>query len=219
MLDAEEQRLLSMSLLEKQAYDNGFLAIAGVDEVGRGPIAGPVVAAACILPKGFFLPGINDSKQVPAEKREKLFGLLTKYPDVIYKVVDLSCEIIDKINILQASLLAMKQAVEELDPPPDFVLVDGNQSPPLSIETKTVIKGDSLSISIAAASIIAKVTRDKMMETYHQSWPEYGFHQHKGYATQSHLNAIEEFGPCPIHRMSFSPFVLFDEQLMFFDEF
>lgn len=215
--EAEHQRLLSMRTFEKKAFDQGFVIVAGTDEVGRGPIAGPVVAAACILPPDLLLEGINDSKLLSKEKREEIFHLLTTNPNVCYKIVDLSSAIIDEINILQASLLAMKRAVEGLLQKPDYVLIDGNQKPLLSMPSKAIIKGDSRSVSIAAASILAKVTRDHMMRQFHDSWPEYGFHQHKGYATKSHLQAVEEFGPCPIHRVSFSPFKLYDEQLTFFD--
>lgn len=218
MLEAEHQRLLSMREFENKAFDRGFVTVAGADEVGRGPIAGPVVAAACILPSDLLLEGINDSKLLSKEKREEIYHLLTSNPNVHYQIVDLSSNVIDEINILQASLLAMKKAIERLIQQPDFVLIDGNQKPLLPIQSQAIIKGDARSISIAAASILAKVTRDRMMEKFHESWPEYGFHYHKGYATSVHLKAVEEYGPCPIHRISFSPFKLYDEQLTFFDE-
>ena len=205
-LDAREQkRLLKISFHELRLRQHGYRFVAGVDEVGRGPLAGPVVAAACILPPGFALPFLNDSKQLSPEVRAKLFSQLTTHPDVYYAVGVCSEEKIDEINILQASLEAMCLAIANLRIEPEYLLIDGNQPLKLSIPQESLVKGDSLSISIAAASIIAKETRDRMMEEEAKKWPQYGFEQHKGYATLQHLEALRRFGPCPLHRRSFEP--------------
>lgn len=190
---------------EKKARQNGFTWIAGVDEVGRGPLAGPVIAAACILPENAHFPGLDDSKQLLPETRDALYQQLTQHPDVIYGLGEVSHEIIDQINILQATLLAMLDAIKALTILPDFLLIDGNKAPKTEIPHETIVKGDHRSQSIAAASVIAKVTRDRQMDRWHDMYPEYGFKQHKGYATQQHLAAIAKHGPCPIHRHSFEP--------------
>ena len=190
---------------EEEAFSKGYKSVAGVDEAGRGPLAGPVVAAACILPRGLIIDGIDDSKKLTPKKREELFYLLISHPEVEFATSVIDSEVIDKINILQASLQAMAEAVSLLPFDPDFLLVDGNQSPPTGIPTATIIKGDSLSKSIGAASIIAKCMRDQIMIDYHEEWPQYGFDQHKGYGTKVHLEALEKHGPCPIHRFSFAP--------------
>ena len=176
----EQRRLIAMSKFEIELRQIGYKFIAGVDEAGRGPLAGPVVAAACILPDGFKLKDLNDSKQVAPQKRKELYQELTNSKDVIYSVGIIDSKTIDKINILQASLRAMEMAVFSLTQKPDILLIDGNQLPTTSIPSKAIIQGDSLSISIAAASIIAKQTRDAIMEEYHLKWPEYDFFDHKG---------------------------------------
>lgn len=191
--------------IEEMTYSEGYQIIAGVDEAGRGPLAGPVVAAACILSRGLIIEGVDDSKKLTAEKRKELYKILTEHPEVEFAVGIVHHHRIDAINILQASLEAMSIAVQNLTVSPDFLLIDGNQLPPTTIASKAVIKGDSLSQSIAAASIIAKFTRDTIMVEMHEKWPEYGFNQHFGYATQQHLEAITKHGPCPIHRTSFEP--------------
>lgn len=194
---------VDMLALEGQAFRRGYRMVAGIDEAGRGPLAGPVVAAAVILPRGVMLPEVNDSKQLTEEKREELFDLICR--DALAVGVGVGeHDVIDRINILQATLCAMRDAVLSLSMKPDFLLIDGISSVPMNIPQRTVKKGDSLSLSIAAASIIAKVTRDRMMVDYDAQYPGYGFASHKGYAAASHLAAIASLGPCPIHRKSFS---------------
>jgi ribonuclease HII len=191
-----------MNTFEKIAYQEGYQMIAGVDEAGRGPLAGPVVAAAVILPPDYVNPGINDSKQLSAAKREILYETINKDAVAIgMGIIDI--DIIDNINILQASLQAMREAVLELSTSPDFLLIDGLHRIPLITPQKPVVRGDSLSISIAAASIIAKVSRDRIMEMYHRQFPQYNFLQNKGYGTKEHCDAIKQFGICKIHRKSF----------------
>lgn len=191
-----------MNTFEKNAREEGYQLIAGVDEAGRGPLAGPVVAAAVILPPDYFNPEINDSKQLSASKREMLYDVIEKNA-VAVGVRIVEADVIDDVNILQASLQAMRDAVLELSESPDFLLVDGLHRIPIITPQKPVVKGDSLSISIAAASIMAKVTRDRIMEMYHRQFPQYNFRQNKGYGTKEHLDAIWEFGICKIHRKSF----------------
>ncbi len=191
-----------MNIFEKIAYKEGYQLIAGVDEAGRGPLAGPVVAAAVILPSDYVNAEINDSKQLSAGKREKLYEIINKDAVAIgMGIVD--TETIDHLNILQATLQAMREAVLELPTSPDFLLIDGLNRIALITPQKSVIKGDGLSISIAAASIIAKVSRDRIMEIYHRQFPQYNFRQNKGYGTKEHCNAIKQFGICKIHRKSF----------------
>lgn len=199
----EQRRLIAMSKFEIELRQIGYKFIAGVDEAGRGPLAGPVVAAACILPEGFKLNDLNDSKQVAPQKRKELYQELINSKDVIYSVGIVDSKTIDQINILQATLRAMEMAIFSLTQKPDILLIDGNQLPTTSIPSKAIIQGDSLSISIAAASIIAKLTRDTIMEEYHLKWPEYDFFDHKGYGTKKHLEALAKHGPCEIHRRSF----------------
>lgn len=187
---------------EKIAHAQGFQRIAGVDEVGRGPLAGPVMAAAVILPPGLHIPGIDDSKKLSPLKREILFDVITSKALAIGTGI-VEPEIIDSINILQATRLAMLNAVGQLSPLPDFLLIDGITPINTSIPQKTIKKGDSLSLSIAAASIIAKVTRDRLMVEMDRRYPGYGFAGHKGYGSALHLEAIRQLGPCPIHRMTF----------------
>ena len=191
-----------MLAFESLARRQGFLTIAGVDEAGRGPLAGPVVAAAVILPEGKIIPGVNDSKKLTEAMRNKLYDrIMTEAVSVGIGISD--NQTVDKINILQATLRAMESAVKLLSPSPDCLLIDGISKTSLDIHQKTIKKGDSLSQSIAAASIIAKVTRDRIMEEHDRQYPEYGFAGHKGYGSAVHLAAIAEFSPCPIHRLTF----------------
>ncbi len=178
--------------------------IAGVDEAGRGPLAGPVVAAAVILDPQNPITGLKDSKKISVNKREQLFTVIQQHA-LAWAIAQAEVAEIDEINILQASLLAMRRAVAQLTIQPTKVLVDGNTDPQLSITTETVIKGDQKIAAISAASILAKVFRDRLMITYHQQYPDYGFNQHKGYPTAAHMNALIQFGVTPIHRRSFAP--------------
>jgi ribonuclease HII len=191
-----------MDYFERMYYRRGYQRIAGVDEVGRGPLAGPVVAAAVILPKGGIGQKLFDSKKISAKKREDLYGLiLLKALGVGIGIV--GQEEIDFLNIFQATLKAMALAIEDLPIPPDFILIDGPHGPKVSIPQKPIRKGDQLSNSIAAASIVAKVTRDRMMMECHQKYPQYNFAKHKGYGTKEHRRAIEKFGVCELHRKTF----------------
>ena len=185
---------------EINARDQGYQFVAGVDEAGRGPLAGPVVAAAVVLPLDVNLEGLDDSKKISPAKRDKLFP---KIQNRVHGIAVVNPEVIDEINILQAARLAMKQAVEKLSSDPDLLLIDGNQKIDLSIEQWAIVKGDAKSYSIAAASILAKVTRDRIMQDYHHLYPQYEFARHKGYGTQLHRDLIAENGPCPIHRRTF----------------
>jgi ribonuclease HII len=187
---------------EKKARANGHLTIAGIDEAGRGPLAGPVVAAAVILPDRFPSTEVNDSKQLSPIQRDRLYELI--YSQAVAVGIGIVDAIeIDRINILRASLLAMAMAASNLDPAPDCLLVDGNFPVPLALAQQTIVKGDALSLSIAAASIVAKVTRDRLMSRYDHDYPQYGFAGHKGYGTHAHREAIVRHGCCPIHRRSF----------------
>ena len=179
-----------------------FELICGVDEAGRGPLAGPVCAAAVILPKGLVIPGLNDSKKLSDKRRRELFPIIQQEA-VSFGIAFASQEEIDEINILQATFLAMRRAIDQLDPKPDFALIDGNRETDFGVPCKTVIKGDSLSANIAAASVLAKVTRDNWMMEVAEKYPGYGFEIHKGYGTKAHYAALEKLGPCPIHRRSF----------------
>lgn len=188
--------------LENSCIANGFSRICGVDEAGRGPLAGPVCAAAVILPHGCELPGLNDSKKLSPKKREALF-LPIQQQAVAFAVAFASVQEIEQLNILNATFLAMSRAVQALQIPADFSLIDGNRLPQLSIPSRAVVKGDSLSMSIAAASILAKVSRDNLMPQLDAEYPGYGFAVHKGYGTAAHIAKIKELGPCPCHRLSF----------------
>lgn len=188
---------------EELARRNGYRAVAGIDEAGRGPLAGPVVAAAVILPDQFDLPGLNDSKQISEKKRNELYPLIHEQALAVGVGVSRACEI-DEINILQATLKGMTRAVGRLSIEPDYLLVDGITPIPLSIDQKTLKKGDSRSLSIAAASVVAKVVRDRIMLSYDRLFPEYGFAGHKGYGSQKHREAVAEHGPCVCHRRSFA---------------
>jgi ribonuclease HII len=198
----ELQRLHDLTIFERAARQQGYKQIAGIDEAGRGPLAGPVVAAACIIPEGVFLPGVDDSKKLTPQKRQALFELIKGDTRIQFGVGIVSHTIIDAINIYQAAMEAMRIAVANLPMRPDYLLVDGLKLD-YPIPSQKIIKGDQLSQSIAAASIIAKETRDKIMLEYHQEWPYYGFNKHKGYATAFHRDALREHGPCTIHRLSF----------------
>lgn len=191
-----------MWTFEKNAQKNGHIIIAGIDEVGRGPLAGPVVSAAVVLGNAFTVNGITDSKQLSPHKRDELYKQIFQHAlDIGFGVV--TNDVIDQINILQAARLSMLYAVEKLRNPPDILLIDGIHTIESPIAQETIKKGDQRSISIAAASIIAKVTRDRMMTEYASQYPEYGFEQHKGYGTQKHRDAIKKYGITPIHRKSF----------------
>ena len=179
-----------------------FELICGVDEAGRGPLAGPVCAAAVILPKGLVIPGLNDSKKLSDKRRRELFPIIQQEA-VSFGIAFASQEEIDEINILQATFLAMRRAMEQLNPQPEFALIDGNRETDFGVPCKTVIKGDSLSANIAAASVLAKVTRDNWMMEAAEKYPGYGFEIHQGYGTKAHYAALEKLGPCPIHRRSF----------------
>ncbi len=193
---------VSPLFFEKQAQKKGFVHVAGVDEAGRGPLAGPVVAAAVILPDVFDLPGLTDSKKLTALKREKLFYLIRSQAAAI-GVGIVSAEEIDRVNILQATLAAMSLAVQRLKLPADFVLVDGITPIPLPLAQQTLKKGDSRSLSVAAASIIAKVLRDRLMIAHDRRYPGYGLAKHKGYGSAEHMAAIARLGPSPLHRKTF----------------
>ena len=187
---------------ERKAFADGVKLVCGVDEAGRGPLAGPVCAAAVILPPELVIPGLNDSKKLTDKKRRELYDVITAEA-VSYGIAFASEKEIDEINILQATFLAMARAMEKLTPQPELALIDGNRAKDFGLPVRTIVKGDSLSASIAAASILAKVTRDRLMEQYDEAYPQYGFAVHKGYGTKRHYEALREFGPSPIHRMTF----------------
>ena len=188
---------------EHAAAEKGYEVICGVDEAGRGPLAGPVCAAAVILPRDLEIEGLNDSKKLSDKRRRALYDIITEQA-VAYGIALVDEKKIDEINILQATFFAMRQAVEQLAVKPSLALVDGNREPDFGdVPVQTIIKGDALSANIAAASILAKVTRDRFMEEQDEKYPQYGFAVHKGYGTQAHYAALREFGPSPIHRMTF----------------
>ena len=191
---------------ENARYNEGFAAVCGCDEAGRGPLCGPVVAAAVILPRDVEIEGLNDSKKLTEKKREVLFEII-KERAVAYAIAEASPAEIDEINILNASMLAMRRAVDALQIKADFALIDGNCSRGFEIPTETVVKGDAKSASIAAASILAKVTRDRQCAELDRLYPEYGIAKHKGYPTKDHMDAVREHGPSPIHRRSFLKFL------------
>jgi ribonuclease HII len=190
---------------ERALRARGFFLIAGVDEAGRGPLAGPVVAAAVILPDDFHLDGLTDSKKVSAAKREKFYATLTTTPSVLWAVAQATVEEIDRLNILRATHLAMARALEALPQQAHHALVDGLPVHGLRVEHTALVGGDGLSLTIAAASIIAKVTRDRLMVEIDAQYPQYGFARHKGYGVRQHLEALRHHGPCPVHRRSFQP--------------
>jgi ribonuclease HII len=197
---------------ERELWSRGATRIAGVDEAGRGPLAGPVAAAAVILPSlwgnlGFDerLRALNDSKQLTEVQREEFFSILTTHPEISFAIALVDAATIDRINILQATHRAMNEALAQLQPQPEHVLVDGRPVKSIRLPSTAIVKGDARSYSIAAASVLAKVTRDRTMLEFHEQFPAYGFAEHKGYGTPKHLAAIEVHGPCPIHRRSFAP--------------
>ncbi len=187
---------------ENEAVENGYAVVCGTDEAGRGPLAGDVYAAAVILPQGLVIEGLNDSKKLTEKKREMLFDIIKKEA-ISYGIAKATAAEIDEINILNAALLAMRRAIDQLDPKPDFVLVDGNQTRGFTIPAKAIVKGDAKSMSIAAASVLAKVARDRSCLDLDEKYPEYGFAKHKGYPTKDHYEAIAKYGPTPEHRRSF----------------
>ena len=187
---------------EKRAGEQGFSAVCGIDEAGRGPLAGPVCAAAVILPPDCDIPGLNDSKKLSEKKREALFPVIQEKA-LAFGIGWATAEEIDRVNILQATFLAMARAVEALPAPADYALVDGNRMPPLPIPGETIVKGDATSASIAAASILAKVSRDRLLRRLDEAHPEYGFAKHKGYGTKAHYEAIRKYGLLPEHRRGF----------------
>jgi ribonuclease HII len=188
--------------IENEIMRSGYRIRCGTDEAGRGPLAGDVFAAAVILPPGLVIDGLNDSKKISEKKRDKLFEIITSEA-ISYGIASASPAEIDKLNILNAALLAMKRAISSLDPQPDYILIDGSVNRGFDIPARAVIKGDSISPSIAAASILAKVSRDRKCLDYDREYPEYGFAKHKGYPTEEHYAAIKKFGVLPIHRKSF----------------
>lgn len=188
--------------IENELFDQGIHMICGVDEAGRGPLAGPVCAAAVILPPNLDIPGLNDSKKLSDKKRRELFPLI-KAQAIAYGIAFADHNEIDTVNILQATYLAMERAMRQLAVKPEYALIDGNRAKDFGLPVKTVVHGDSLSASIAAASILAKVTRDDYMEQIAKEYPEYKFEIHKGYGTKAHYKALDNFGPSPIHRMTF----------------
>ena len=200
----ERERLDAMYVYERAAVAAGHMLVAGVDEAGRGPLAGPVAVAAVILPQEAHLPRINDSKKLSAAVREELFTQIAAIA-ISYHVALIDAETIDRMNILQATRMGMYEAIAALTPAPDEVLIDAVQLPKLSMPSQSIIKGDAKSASIAAASILAKVTRDRLMDEYDFTYPNYGFAKHKGYGTRKHVEAIRTYGVCPLHRKSFEP--------------
>lgn len=199
-------------IFENSAYEEGFKCVCGIDEAGRGPLAGPVFAACVVLPKNFIIDGVDDSKKLSAKKREVLYDKITSEAKA-YSIATASVEEIEKINILQATFLAMKRAYEKILLCPDIVLVDGNKAPDLPVKVVPIVKGDSLSETIACASILAKVARDRFMLELAKEYPEYHFEKHKGYGTKLHVQMIKEHGPCKVHRLSFLKKILSDFNL------
>jgi len=203
MKEKEEARLIELKKIDKEFFDKGVKYIAGIDEAGRGPLAGPVVVASVILPQDSMIEGVNDSKKISESKREKLFEIITKEA-ISYGIGIIYQNEIDEINILQATKKGLTEAIKQMDIKPNIIMVDAlNGIDTLGIPYKSIIKGDAKSYSIAAASIIAKVTRDRIMREWDKVYPEYGFGSHKGYGTAKHIAAIRENGPCPIHRKTF----------------
>jgi ribonuclease HII len=192
--------------LESELNEQGYTNVCGVDEAGRGPLCGPVVAAACILPLGFEMEELNDSKKLTEKKREKLFDIIRENA-VAYCIAEASVEEIDSMNILEADLLAMRRAIDGLSVKADFALIDGNIARDFQIPAKAVVHGDAISPSIAAASILAKVTRDRACIELDRAYPQYGIAKHKGYGTKAHMQALREHGPSPIHRKQFIRFL------------
>lgn len=195
---------------EDEAAAEGYTNICGTDEAGRGPLMGPVCAAAVILPPHLYIEGVNDSKKLTEKKREALFSVITESA-VAYSIAYASVEEIDELNILNASMLAMKRAIEGLNIKADFALIDGNCSRNIPVPCRTIVGGDAKSPSIAAASILAKVSRDRLCYELDKEYPQYGFAKHKGYGTKQHIEALKEYGPCPCHRKTFLKFLNKDD--------
>ena len=187
---------------EKEALAKGYKSVCGVDEAGRGPLAGPVCAAAVILPEGVIIDGVNDSKKLSEKKRESLFDVIREQA-LSYSIAYATVDEIEEINILNATMLAMRRAIDGLDIKADYAMIDGNKIPPLDIDAECIVKGDAKSMSIACASILAKVSRDRLLYKYAEEYPMYGFDKHNGYGTKVHREAILKYGPCPYHRKSF----------------
>ena len=187
---------------EKEALAKGYKSVCGVDEAGRGPLAGPVCAAAVILPEGVIIDGVNDSKKLSEKKRESLFDVI-RAQALSYSIAYATVDEIEEINILNATMLAMRRAIDGLEIKADYAMIDGNKIPPLDIDAECIVKGDAKSMSIACASILAKVSRDRLLYKYAEEYPMYGFDKHKGYGTKVHREAILKYGPCPYHRKSF----------------
>ena len=187
---------------DKTFYSDGIVDVCGVDEAGRGPLAGPVCAAACILPVGLGIPGLDDSKKLSPQKREELYDIIVSSA-ITFGIAFASVEEIESLNILNATFLAMNRAIEQLFPQPALALIDGNRNSGIRIPSRCVVKGDSLCADIAAASVLAKVTRDRYMLAMAKQYPLYGFEKHKGYGTVQHYAALRDYGPCPIHPPSF----------------
>ena len=188
--------------LENELYAQGYSLLCGVDEAGRGPLAGPVCAAAVILPAGLEIPGLNDSKKLSEKQREALFEPI-KAAAKAYGIAFATVDEIENLNILNATFLAMNRAISQLSPQPELALIDGNRNTGITVPSRCVVKGDSRCADIAAASVLAKVSRDRYMLEMAEKYPEYGFDRHKGYGTKLHYEAIRQYGPCPIHRLSF----------------
>lgn len=187
---------------EKEALAKGYKSVCGVDEAGRGPLAGPVCAAAVILPEGVIIDGVNDSKKLSEKKRESLFDVIREQA-LSYSIAYATVDEIEEINILNATMLAMRRAIDGLEIKADYAMIDGNKIPPIDIDAECIVKGDAKSMSIACASILAKVSRDRLLYKYAEEYPMYGFDKHKGYETKVHREAILKYGPCPYHRKSF----------------
>lgn len=187
---------------EKEALAKGYKSVCGVDEAGRGPLAGSVCAAAVILPEGVIIDGVNDSKKLSEKKRESLFDVIREQA-LSYSIAYATVDEIEEINILNATMLAMRRAIDGLDIKADYAMIDGNKIPPIDIDAECIVKGDAKSMSIACASILAKVSRDRLLYKYAEEYPMYGFDKHKGYGTKVHREAILKYGPCPYHRKSF----------------
>ena len=187
---------------EKEALAKGYKSVCGVDEAGRGPLAGPVCAAAVILPEGVIIDGVNDSKKLSEKKRESLFDVIREQA-LSYSIAYATVDEIEEINILNATMLAMRRAIDGLEIKADYAMIDGNKIPPLDIDAECSVKGDAKSMLIACASILAKVSRDRLLYKYAEEYPMYGFDKHKGYGTKVHREAILKYGPCPYHRKSF----------------
>lgn len=200
--EEEYSRLFAMEEIERGLRQSGYNLIAGVDEAGRGPLAGPVYAAAVILPENCIIEGLNDSKKLSEKKREDLYEVITEKA-IAYNIQSVSEQIIDEVNILNAVFIAMNNAALALSPSPDYVLVDGNRIHDMKFPCETVVKGDSKSKNIAAASILAKVARDRFITEISDKYPEYNFAKHKGYGTKAHVEALLKYGPCEIHRKTF----------------